>query len=168
MSDHTIVVIWVIKTFLFNSSVYSCHLFLIYSASVRSLPFLSFIVPIFVKNLPLASPIFLNWSLAFFILLFSSISVPCSYKKAFLSLLAIHLNFAFPFLLCLSLLFSQQSVRPPQTTIVPSCISFSLRWFCSPPPVKCYEPSSTVLYALYQIYALSDLRSWIYLPLSLS
>ena len=34
MSDHSIVVIWVIKTFLYSSSVYSCHLFLISSASV--------------------------------------------------------------------------------------------------------------------------------------
>ena len=30
--------------------VYSCHLFLIFSASVRSIPFLSFIVPIFAWN----------------------------------------------------------------------------------------------------------------------
>jgi len=35
------------RPFLYISSVYSCHLFLISSASVRSLPFLSFIVPIF-------------------------------------------------------------------------------------------------------------------------
>ena len=33
--------------FLYSSSVCSCHLFLISSASVRSLPFLSFIKPIF-------------------------------------------------------------------------------------------------------------------------
>ena len=33
--------------FLYSSSVYSCHLFLISSASVRSRPFLSFIEPIF-------------------------------------------------------------------------------------------------------------------------
>ena len=32
-------------TFLYNSSVYSCHL--ISSASVRSIPFLSFILPVF-------------------------------------------------------------------------------------------------------------------------
>ena len=37
MSDHTIVVIWVMKIFLYRSSVYSCHLFLISSASVRSI-----------------------------------------------------------------------------------------------------------------------------------
>ena len=42
MSDHTIVVIWVIKTFLYRSSVYFCYLFLVSSSSVRSIPFLSF------------------------------------------------------------------------------------------------------------------------------
>ena len=34
------------RYFLYSSSVYSCHLFLISSASVRSLPFLPFIEPI--------------------------------------------------------------------------------------------------------------------------
>ena len=47
MSDHTTVIIWVIRSFLYSSSVYSCHLFLISSASVRSIPFLSFIEPVF-------------------------------------------------------------------------------------------------------------------------
>ena len=37
-----------------NSSVYSCHI-LISSASVRSIPFLSFIVPVFAWNVPLVS-----------------------------------------------------------------------------------------------------------------
>ena len=78
--------------FLFSSSVYSCHLFLI--SSVRSLPFLSFIVPIFAWNFPLVSPIFLR-SLVFPIILFSSISLHCSLKKAFLSLLAVLWNSAF-------------------------------------------------------------------------
>jgi len=36
-----------LKSFLYSSSVYCCHLFLICSASVRSIPFLSFIEPIF-------------------------------------------------------------------------------------------------------------------------
>ena len=49
---HTIVVIQVIKIFLYSSSLYSCHLFLIFSASVRSLPFLSFIVPILHEMFP--------------------------------------------------------------------------------------------------------------------
>ena len=35
------------KLFLYSSSVYSCHLFLIFTASVRSIPFQSFIKPIF-------------------------------------------------------------------------------------------------------------------------
>ena len=47
------------RSFLYTSSVYSCHLFLISSASVRSIPFLSFIVPIFAWNIPLVSLIFL-------------------------------------------------------------------------------------------------------------
>ena len=39
-----------LKSFLYSSSVYSCHLFFISSASVRSTPFLSFIEPIFAWN----------------------------------------------------------------------------------------------------------------------
>jgi len=47
--DHTIVIIWAMKIF-FYSSVFSCHLFLISSASVSSILFLSFVVPIFEWN----------------------------------------------------------------------------------------------------------------------
>ena len=46
------------RSFLYSSSVYSCHLFLLSSPSVRSIPFLSFIVPIFAWNVPLVSLIF--------------------------------------------------------------------------------------------------------------
>ena len=53
------------RSFLYSSSVYSCHLFLISSASVRSIPFLSFIEPMFAWNIPLVSLIFLKRSLAF-------------------------------------------------------------------------------------------------------
>ena len=88
-------VIWVMKVFLHSSSVYSCHLFLIPSASVRSIPFLSFIQPIFAWNVPLVSLIFLKRSLVFLILLFSSISLHWSLRKAFFSLLAILWNSAF-------------------------------------------------------------------------
>ena len=48
------------RSFLYSSSVYYCHLFLIFSASVRSIPFLSFIMSIFAWNGPLWSLIFLN------------------------------------------------------------------------------------------------------------
>ena len=59
-----------LKIFLYSSSVYSCHLSWIFSASVRSIPFLFFIVPMFVWKVPLVSLIFLKRSLVFPILLF--------------------------------------------------------------------------------------------------
>ena len=63
-----------LRFLLYNSSGYSCHVFLISSASVRSIPFLSFNMPIFAWNIPLVSLILLKRSLVFLILLFSSIS----------------------------------------------------------------------------------------------
>ena len=54
------------RSFLYNSSVYSYHLMLIFSGFVRSIPFLPFIVPIFAWNLSLVSLIFLNRSLVLF------------------------------------------------------------------------------------------------------
>ena len=66
------------------------------------------------------------------------------------------------FLLFFAFHFSSQLfVRPPQTAILPFCISW--RWFWSPPPVQCHEPPSTVLQAL----CLSDLIPQIYLSLPL-
>ena len=91
------------RSSLYSYSVYSCHLFLISSASVRSIPFLSFIEPIFAWNVPLVSLIFLTRSLVFPILLFSSISLHWSLRKAFLSPFAILWNCAFR---CLYLSFS--------------------------------------------------------------
>ena len=144
------------RSFLYSFSVYYCLLFLISSASVRSIPFLSFIVLIFAWNVPLVSLIFLKRSLVFPILLFSSISLHWTLRKAFLSLLfcgTLHSKDSiFPFLLCLSHLFySQLFVRPPWTTILPFCISFSCEWPWSLPLVQCQEPLSIVLQALYQI-----------------
>ena len=43
---------------------------------------------------------------------------------------------------------SPLSVRPPQKTILPSCISFSLGSFWSLTLVQCYKPLSIVLQAL--------------------
>ena len=119
------------RSFFYSFSMYSSHLFLISSASVRSTPFRSFIVPIFAWNVPLVSLIFLKRSLVFPIPLFSSISSHWSLRKAFLSLPAIfgtlHSDgYIFLFLLCFWLLFfSQLFVRPPQTAILLFCISFS-------------------------------------------
>ena len=77
------------RSFLYSSSVFSCYLFLLSSPSVKSILFLSFIVPIFVWNVPLICLIFLKRSLVFPILLFSSTSFHWSLRKAFFSLLAI-------------------------------------------------------------------------------
>ena len=49
-----------LRSFLYSSSVYSCHLFLISSVSLCSMVFLSVIVPIFEWNVPLVSLIFLS------------------------------------------------------------------------------------------------------------
>ena len=105
------------RPFLYSFSVYSCHLFLISSVSVRSLPFLSFIVPIFAWNVPLISPLFLR-SLVFPVLLFSSTSLHYLLRKPFyLSLLfsvtLYSVGNILPFLLCFLLLwFPQLFVKP--------------------------------------------------------
>ena len=59
---------WSLRYFLHSSPMYSCHLFLISPASVRSIQFLFFIEPIFAWNVPLVSLIFLKRSLVFLIL----------------------------------------------------------------------------------------------------
>jgi len=81
--------------FWYSSSVYSCHLFLISSASVRCIPFLSFIVPIFAWNFPLVWPVFLKWCLGFRFYCFFSISLHWSLREAFISLLALLWNSVF-------------------------------------------------------------------------
>ena len=92
------VITWVMKIFLYSSSVYSCHFFLVSSASVRSTPFPSLIVPIFAWNVPFVSLISLKRFLVFTIQLFSSISLYWSLMKAFLSLCGILWNSAFRWL----------------------------------------------------------------------
>ena len=81
------------RYFLYSYSVYSCHILISY-ASVRSVPFLSFIVPVFAWSVPLVALIFEEISSP-------SHSVVCLYffalmlRKAFLSPLAILWNSAF-------------------------------------------------------------------------
>ena len=152
------------KSFLYSSSVYCCHLFLISYASVRSIPFLSFIVPIFAWYVPLVSLIFLKRSLVFPILLFSCISLHWSLRKA-LSLLAILWNSAFkwvylsfsPFPLA-SLLFSAICKASSDNhfaflhfffLVTASCTMSGTSW--SLPLVQGQEPLSIALQALYQI-----------------
>ena len=144
---------WIVLT------LYSCHLFLISSASVRFIPFLSFIVPIFAWKVPLVSLIFLKRSLVFPILLFFSIPLHWLLRKAFLSLLAILWNSAFKWvylsfspLLFASLLFTA-IWRPSQTAILLFCLSFPWGWSWSLSPAHCHEPPSIAHQAQY----LSDL-----------
>ena len=167
-------VIWVLKVFFFffffNSSfVYSCLLFLISSASVRSIPFLSFIVPIFAWKVPLVSLIFLKRSLVFPILLLSSISLHCSLRKAFLYLLAILWNSTFKWVY---VSFSPLSFTSFLFTAIYKASSdnhfaflhfLSWGWSWSLTPVQCHEPLSIVL----QVLCLSDLIPWICLSLPL-
>ena len=147
------------RSFLYSSSVYSCHLFLISSASVRSTQFLSFIEPMFAWNVPLVSLIFLKRSLVFPILLFSLfLCTDCWGRLSYLFLLffgTLHSDvYIFPFLLCFLLLFfSQLFVRPPQTAVLIFCISFPWGWSWSLSPEQCHEPHFIVHQALY----LSDL-----------
>ena len=110
------------RSFLYSSSMYSCHLFLISSFYVRSIPFLSFIEPVFAWNVPLVSLIFFfKRSLVFPILLFPLfLCIDYWGRLSYLSLLflgTLHSNGSiFPFLLSFLLLyFSQLFIRPPQT-----------------------------------------------------
>ena len=158
-------IIWVVKVFcVCSSSVYSCHPCLISSASVRSIPFLSFIVPMFALNIPLVSLIFLKRSLVFLFCCFPLfLCIDHWGRLSYLSLLffgTVHSDgYIFSFLLCLSLLFFLQLfARPPQTTILPFCISFSWGWSWSLPSVQCHEP----LFIILQAVCLSDLIPWIY------
>ena len=117
------------RSFLYSSSVYSYHLFLISSASVRSIPFLSFIVPILAWIIPLISAVFLRRFLVFPFCYFSPFVCIVLFSLLFSGTLH-SVGYIFPFLLCLSLLsFSQLFLRPPQTTTLSFCTSFSCGWF---------------------------------------
>ena len=155
-----------LRPFLYSPYVYSCHLLLISSASVNSLPFLFFIIPILEWNIALMSPIFLKRSLVFPILLFSSISLHCSFKKDFLSLLAILWNSAFSWvylflspLPCVFLL-SSAICKALQTTALSSCISFLGNGFG-----HCLLYSVMNLHLQFFRHCLPDLIPWIYLIL---
>ena len=92
--------------------MYSCHLFLISSISVRSLPFLSFIMPILVWNFPLISAVFSRHSLVFPVLLFFSI-----FSSLLLFSGTLHsVGYIFPFLPCFHflsfLLFLKSLLKP--------------------------------------------------------
>ena len=114
------------------------------------------------------SLIFLKRSLVFPILLFSSISLHWSLRKAFLSLLILW-NSAFKWVYlsfsCLpfaSLLFTA-ICKASWDNYFAFLHSFSWRWSWSLAPVQCHKYPSIVLQAV----CLSDLIPWIYFSLSL-
>ena len=164
MSDHTIVVIWVMKIFFLYSSVYSCHLFLISSASVRSMPFLSFIVPIFTWNVPLVSLIFLKRCLVFPILFLPLFLCIDHWRRlSYLSLLffgTLHSDgYIFPFLLifCLSPFLS--ICKASSDNYFAFLHFFFLVMVLITSPIHYQEPLCIVLQAFY----VSDIIPWIYL-----
>ena len=81
------------RSFLYTSSGYSCHLFSISSAPVRSIPICPLLCPSFM-TCSLGISNFLEEKV-FPILLLSSVSLHWSLRKAFLSLFAILWNSAF-------------------------------------------------------------------------
>ena len=104
------------------------------SASVRSLLFLSFIEPIFARNVPLVSNFLeeissLSHSIVFLYFFALTTEEGFLISPCYSLELCIQMGISFLFLLCFSLpFFSQLFVRPPQTTILLFCISFSWGW----------------------------------------
>ena len=124
---------------------------------------------LFAWNIPLVSLIFLKRSLVFHILLFSSISLHWSLRKALFSLLDIIQNSAFKEVylsfspLPFTARFYSTISKASSDKCLPFCISISWAWSWSLPPIQCHESLSLVLQAL----CLSDLIPWICLPLPL-
>ena len=154
------------RSFLYSSYVYSCHLFLMSSASVRPIPFLSFIVPIFAWNSPLVSLIFLTRSQIFpnhFFPLF--LCIDCLGRLSYLSLLffglCIQMDISFLFsLLFMPLLFS---------TIFKAFLDnhFCLLYFFFLGMVLITDSCTVSWTSVHDRGTLSDLIPWIYLSLPL-
>ena len=136
------------RFFWYSSSVYSCYLFLISSASVMSIPFLSFIEPIFAWKVPIGISNFLEgisrlFHSVLFLYFFALIA-----EEGFLSLLAILWNAAFRCfylffspLLFTSLLFTAICKASPDS-------HFAFLHFFFPVSCKCHKPPSIVHQAL--------------------
>ena len=77
--------------------------------------------------------------------------------------LSIQMGISFLFSFAFTFSSSQLLVRPPQTTVLLFCSTFSWGWCWSLSPIRCHEPPCIVLQAL----CLSDLISWIHLSLLL-
>ena len=154
-------VIYVIKSFFVHFfCVFLSPLFNFFLLMLGRWCFCPFLFLSLYKTFPWYLQFSLKRSLVFPILLFSSIYLHWLPRKTFFSLFAIFWNsssveYIFPFLLYLLLLFfSQRFVSPPQTNTLPSFISFSWGQFLLLTPIQCCEPPSIDFQALYQIYSL--------------
>ena len=158
------------RSFLYSSSVYRCHLFLISSASVRCIPLLSFLYCAhFCMKCSLGISNFLEEIsslscsivfLYFFALITEEgflISPCCSLE------LCIQIGISFFSPLPFASLLSTAICKASSDNHFPFCISFSWEWSWSLPPVQCHKPLSVVL----QAPCLSDLVPWIYFSLPL-
>ena len=140
MSDHSIVIIWVMKIFFVLFCVLLSPLLNIF-CFCTSISFLSFIVPIFAWNVPLVSIVFLKRSLIFPILLFFAISFHWSPWKPLLSLLSILWNSAFKWISFLfSFVFSIGLICPDAIRQGPRARSYIkiLLPICKETPDSCF------------------------------
>ena len=147
-----------------------CHFFLIFSASIRFIVFLSFIEPIFVWHVFLISLIFLKSCLIFPILFLSSISLHCSLREAFFLIfpcyslvLCIQMGISFLFSFAFHFLLFSAIFKASSDNHFVFLHFFFLGMVLITTPVQCYEPLSVVLQALCAL----DLIPWICLLLPL-
>ena len=165
-------VIWTIKIFLY-SSVFSWHLFISY-ASVRSLPFLSFIVPILAWNIPLISPIFLKRYLSLSHSIVFLYFFIVHWRKPYLFFLfcvTLHsVDYICPLLLCLALFFPSAICKASSDNhfaflhyfffgiilVIASCTVLwnSVHWSSGNPVLPCLIPW---IYSSPPLYNLRDL-----------
>ena len=147
--------------------MYSCHLFLI-SSSLRSIPFLSFIVSIFAWNVPLVSLIFLKRSLL-------SHSIVFLYFFALIIEEGFLISSCYSLELCIHIGISSFSPLPFTSLIFTAiCKAFSdnhfafLHFFFL--GMVLITASCTMLWTAIHSSSrtLSDLTPWIYLPLPLN
>ena len=149
--------------------MYSCHLFLISSVSVRSLLFLSFYCAHLCMKYSLGSSNFLEeisslFHSIIFLYFFALITEEGFLISSFYSLeLCIQMLISFLFSFAFTSLLFTAICKASSDNHLPFCISFSWWWSWSLTHVQCQEPLSIVLQALY----LSDLIPWIYLSLPL-
>ena len=118
------------RSFLYSSSVYSCHLFLISSASVRSIPFVFYWAHLCMKcSLSVSNFLDNVSSLSHFIvfLYFFALITEEGFLLSLCSSLELYIQMRISFLFSFAFRFSSQLfVRPPQTTISPFLHFFSL------------------------------------------